>query len=63
MEVQRVDKTGEELGLTHTINKNVLSSFQKAERWHKYNWYYDLKNKFIYHWNEFLNKLKIGEYE
>jgi hypothetical protein len=58
--MQRVDKIGEELGLTHTINKNVLSSFKKAERRLEYAWIYNLVYYSIRKWNRFLNKLKIG---
>jgi len=59
MELPRVDRTGEELGLTHTINKDVLSAFHKAEKKVRYAWIYNLKDDVIYHWNKFLNKLKI----
>jgi hypothetical protein len=58
---QRVDKMGQELGLTHYINKNLKSSFHKAERRIKYAGFYNLVNDLIYLWNQFLNKLKIGE--
>lgn len=59
MELERVDKIGKELGLTHTINKNVLVSFKKAERLHNYSWYYNLKDELIYKWNRILIKLRI----
>jgi hypothetical protein len=59
--VPRVDTIGEKLGLTHTINKNVLLSIKKANRRIKYAGIYNLVDRIIYRWNNFLNKLKIGE--
>jgi hypothetical protein len=59
MELPRVDKMGEQLGLTHKINEDVLSSFKKAERRLEYAWIYNLGYYLIRKWNGFLNKLKI----
>jgi hypothetical protein len=59
MELPRVDKMGEELGLTHKINEDVLSSFKNAEKKVRYAWIYNLRDDVVYHWNKFLNKLKI----
>jgi len=59
MELPRVDKIGEKLGLTHKINKDVLESFHKAEKRIQYDWAYNLKYYMIRKWNGFLNKLKI----
>ncbi len=59
MELPRVDKIGEELGLTHKINNNVLHSFKNAEKRIRYDWFYNTRDEIIYNWNKFLDKLKI----
>jgi hypothetical protein len=57
--MQRVDEIGKDLSLTHTINKDFLCAFHKAERRVEYAWIYNLVYYSIRKWNRFLNKLKI----
>ena len=57
--MKRVDELGSNLGVTHTINKDVLAAYHKAEKRIEYAWVYNLKYYLIRKWNKFLNKLKI----